>query len=750
MKQDIRTHEKSSLAAFVKSTDLFKQLDEDILREFSEDLELVDLKKGDTLFRQGDHGNDMYIVMRGRLEVSIIKKNFAETVVGYVEPGMPVGEMQILAGAKRSATVYAVQDTELVKIPKSTFQRIVSRFPEVLHHIAHIIRERLRHNQLFIILSHFLGSSDEETLRAIENRGEWIHLHQNQLLFRQGEQGDGFYILISGRLRIVVEDQNGIEQSIGVAVPGECVGEMAALTQETRSAGIYATRESYLIKYSNTNFNALIAQYPQMLMQVSNIVINRLRHTITSREQIHTVKNVAVIPAGRDCDTSDFTAQLVSAVSHLKPTLHLNSRKMESLLGMPGISQVSEHDPDDVGISTWLDEQETKYQIIIYETDMMPSYWTQRCLHRADDILIVGRAGSSPEPGDIEKVLLDESIGVPESRRGLILLYDESDRTPSGTKQWLDRRRVECHFHICRNKKSDFQRLARCMTGNAIGLVLGGGGARGLAHIGVIHALQEAGIPIDMIGGTSIGAVIAAQYAIGLSYDEIIHVNKRVLREIKPFRQYTLPLLSILKSGRINEACRMVFGDTNIEDLWTNYFCISCNLSTAEMVIHREGSLWKAIRASSSLPGVFEPVVYEKNLFIDGGVLNNLPGDIMKSLCRGYVIAVNASSEEDLTIECDEIPSPWKIILGKILPFWKPINIPNISDVIMRATVVGSLHQSKMMKADADLYLHPPIDDFGLLEFSQMDNIIDAGYHYTKAVISEMKPQWLFPRESYI
>ena len=128
----------------------------------------------------------------------------------------------------------------------------------------------------------------------------------------------------------------------------------------------------------------------------------------------------------------------------------------------------------------------------------------------------------------------------------------------------------------------------------------------------------------------------------------------------------------------------MVFGDKLIEDLWINFFCVSCNLSRAEIAVHKNGLLWKAVRASMSLPGIWEPVVYEKNLFIDGGVLNNMPCDIMKSLCKGYVIAVSASPEtkNKLKLDCEEMPSPWEVLFSKILPYRKPIYIPSIFDVI--------------------------------------------------------------------
>jgi NTE family protein/lysophospholipid hydrolase len=328
-------------------------------------------------------------------------------------------------------------------------------------------------------------------------------------------------------------------------------------------------------------------------------------------------------------------------------------------------------------------------------------------------------------------------------------LHINNDQLPSGTKQWLDKRRVEGHFHICHKSKADFQRLARYLTGNAIGLVLGGGGARGFSHIGVVHALKEAGIPIDMIGGTSMGAIISAGYAMGLSYQEVLRLSKKFFQEFKPFRAFTLPIFSLLTSKKLRDGARVVFNNTFIEDLWINYFCVSCNLSSSEMFVHKEGLLCKAVSASGSIPGIVEPIIYNGNLFIDGGVVNNLPSDVMKSFCKGHVIAISASSEKALTTDHDDIMSPWKFLLGKIIPSSRSVNIPNIADIITQTMVVSSLYRSKMSESDTDLYFHPPVDHFGLFDFSKIDDIAEVGRRYMAGKISDVKRDLQLPLEFY-
>ena len=284
----------------------------------------------------------------------------------------------------------------------------------------------------------------------------------------------------------------------------------------------------------------------------------------------------------------------------------------------------------------------------------------------------------------------------------------------------------------------DFGRLARCLSGRAVGLALGGGGARGFAHVGVLRALKEAGVAIDLIGGTSMGAVVAALHAMGLDCQAMLRMAHDLFLAEKPYREFTLPMISLIRSRRLDRVVRRTYGDTRIEDLWLSYFCISTDLTAAEMVTHDRGPLWRAVRASSSLPGVFVPVVDEGHLLVDGGVMNNLPGDVMRARCGGRVIVVNVSPEQELSVPWKQFPSPWKLLWDRILRFKRRARVPSILDVLMRTIVASSDHRAEQVKADADLYLHPPVARYGLLEFAAYEEITEAGYQYAKETLEEL------------
>jgi NTE family protein/lysophospholipid hydrolase len=298
---------------------------------------------------------------------------------------------------------------------------------------------------------------------------------------------------------------------------------------------------------------------------------------------------------------------------------------------------------------------------------------------------------------------------------------------------------VEKHFHVRPGDAGDFRRLARLMTGRGVGLVLGGGGARGYAHIGVIRALEEAGVPIDMIGGTSMGAVVAAAHAMGLDYREFLSTTRRLLKKHRPFHEYTLPIVSLLRSRRLDRFLHEAYGDARIEDLKVTFFAVSSNLSTAEVAVHDTGELWAAVRASMSVPGVAVPVVVDNNLLVDGGVLNNLPGDVMRRLCSGTVIAVDVNEKNDLLVDdsCTPIPSPWKIVWSRINPFARPINVPSILSIMGRTSLLGSILKRNEVAREVDLYLNPPVGRFGILDNDALEEIAEAGYRYAKERIAD-------------
>jgi NTE family protein/lysophospholipid hydrolase len=263
--------------------------------------------------------------------------------------------------------------------------------------------------------------------------------------------------------------------------------------------------------------------------------------------------------------------------------------------------------------------------------------------------------------------------------------------------------------------------------------VLGGGGARGLSHVGALRAIDEAGIPVDAIGGTSMGAVVAAARATGLDHQAMHEACKRYFVEGGSLLDFTFPVVALTAGRRISRRLAAFFGDARIEDLLLTYFCVSSNLTRAEAVVHREGIVWKQLRASISLPGILPPVFREGDLLVDGAVTNNLPVDVMKELCHGgCVIALDVTPPVDLTHK-EPFPeglSGWRVLGRRLNPFMKKVEVPPLASVLMRTTLLGSASKQNLMARQADLVIRPPLEQFGLLEFKSYEQIVEIGYKH--------------------
>ena len=707
-----------------------------LLEGATADLERVELSAGSVLLRKGEKASALYVVVAGLLRATTIKDDGGELILSEFGPGEMAGEMAILAGGGAySATVSVAEDALLVRVPREAFERIAKTVPNAVRELASGVRRRLARDQLAIGLPKLFGPLDETMLQFVEERVEWVRLHAGATLFAEGDKGEDLFFVLGGRLRAVARDGRVLNEM----TRGESIGEIALLTGEPRTASVVAVRDSDLVRVPRRGFDEIVAKYPAVMQTIARIVVQRLRAKEQGGAAARTGKCVAVLPASTGNVTTDFTQRLVRALERIGPTLHLSAQRLDALLNRPGIAAAEEEDAAGIRLTAWLDEQESHHQFLIYETDGTLSLWTRRCLRQADEILLVAGAGSDPAPGAVEKTLLGTRDGISKARQSLVLLHSDGRRLPSGTSRWFTGRNIQRNFHIRLDTENDFRRVARCLGDAAVGLVLGGGGARGMAHIGVVRALREAGVPIDMIGGTSVGAVMASLVAMGQDWDQMLETNREAWLRNKPHKEYSLPFISLIRSLRLDKMAKKIWGEIEIEDLWISFFCVSCNLSTSATVIHERGLLWKAIRASASLPGVFVPVLSNGNILVDGGLVNNLPGDVMRERACRTLIVVDVGSEHEFTFKLPEFPSPWQFLRSRILPFATRIEMPHIIDVLIRTTDVSSSQKTRDVKKNADVCLRPPIDAYGVLQFESLDEIAQVGYRYAKAKMEELR-----------
>jgi predicted acylesterase/phospholipase RssA/CRP-like cAMP-binding protein len=591
-----------------------------------------------------------------------------------------------------------------------------------------------------VLRDRFLSGADPATsdplLAALAREVDWVNLRGGQVLFRQGDPSTSLFIVVSGRLRAITQQPDGTVKVLNEIAAGEAIGEMGLITGSPRSATILALRDTCLAALSHEAFLQAAASYPQLLLALGRGVVNRLRrHELASPQR--GVSTIAVVPVSPGVDTPRLAQSLVQSLSELEPAAYVPAARVEEQLGV-GAASLAEPDLRGQEVSRWLNDLEDSSRFVVLEAADSTSAWTQRCVRHADAVLLVAQANEPCPPEPFPDFLVPRTQTTGRTPRTLVLLHPADRSLPSGTAAWLSSTAADQYQHLRLGSAADFSRLARSLAGCTIGLALGGGGARGLAHIGVVRALREAGIPIDAVGGTSMGAAIGAACALGWDPAEIDRLLWERLFSRKPFQRYTLPLISLVNDCRLERSIAELVGDVNIEDLWLPYFCISTNLTTSQMQVHRTGLLRRAVRASISLPGILPPVIDADNLLVDGGLMDNLPGDVMRELFGGAVIVVDVGRTSDLRVQSPRMPSPWQALKARLFGTGGPAKVPGILEILTSAAGAPSTERAARVRQAADLCLTPPVKDFGVLEFDSRARIIQCGYEYASRQIAQL------------
>jgi NTE family protein len=567
---------------------------------------------------------------------------------------------------------------------------------------------------------------DPTVLVEIAGELEWFSLPGGTTLFDVGEPADAVYFVIAGSLGAYSVDADGRRHFLGRIAAGECVGEMALISGKERSATVVALRDCEIGRWSKRAFENLMLNHPQGLLRIAQLTIQRMQNmqASQSRRPQTALQTFAVVPHDIAVDAVSFASDLVAALNTIG--------KAELIWNVRG----SEH------TSHWFHNVERANDFVVYVTDPQPTAWTKLCLRQADSILLLAQAEDSM--GEWQALQSAREVRLHEPRAELILLHDDAIKA-GAARRWLNMSHTihpkkgadgqhAIPLHHIRNR-DDTARVARLLTGRGIGLTLSGGGARGFAHIGVMRALIEAKIPIDAVGGTSIGAIIAGGIAAGWNYSEMVFHIKRTFVETNPLNDYVFPFVALTAGRKVSRLLRQEFGDVQIEDLPLPYFCVSANLTTGHSAIHRSGELWQWLRASVAIPGVLPPVFKNGEVFVDGATINNLPVDVMREFNRGPVIAVDVGAERVFTAHEREGEGP---------PFWKVIQwfrgkrrSLNIFQILLRAGMINSTSNTAAVRSQTDILLQPPLGQLDLLNWQAFDQVVEAGYRYAAEVLSK-------------
>jgi NTE family protein len=533
-----------------------------------------------------------------------------------------------------------------------------------------------------------LAGVDSTTLDALTAGSVHFSLPAGALLFEAGSDPDGVYLVASGRLGVMPQGKTALSAEIE---RGELVGEAGWLLKQPRSATLVALRDSELLLIPNYLMELVTAQCTQFSLALARLCARRLRHSNRQDYKPKRARVFAVVPNSLEVDVASFASQIVNELS------------LAGRTELVWDARASDH------TAAWFNRIEENNDFVVYVANWTASGWTRQCCRQADVILLLASAAATPAPwpnGVAE-------TAVARGGRVELALLHASTIQPGVAAAWLQIFPVAQHHHV--GGAADISRIARLLTRRGVGLVLSGGGARGFAHLGIIRALREARVPIDFVGGASIGAIIAAGVAIGWSDEEMRLRYRRSFVDSNPVNDYTFPFIALTRGRKVSRLLEREYGAATIEDLPLPYFCVSANLTTRRSLEHRSGSVAQALRASVAIPGVMPPVFHSSGVLVDGAAINNLPVDVMQAHAPGFIIGCDVGADRSF---------------GK--------RRVNIFQILVHAGMINSSSSAAAQRELADVLFKPPLPNVELLDWQAFDTAIEAGYEYTRVSLVDM------------
>ena len=558
-----------------------------------------------------------------------------------------------------------------------------------------------------------------DSLVAVESVVDWVEVPAGAEVLREGDPSDAVYLVAHGRLGVLKHDDCGDQRVVREIGAGQPVGELGLLLDRPRSATVTALRDSILVRLDRASFERLIELQPAALLPLSRRIAERL--VVTSEQALSRGPAAVwlVVAASPSVTLSELWHDL-AALLESNGARCMTASDLATACGGSGRIETTR-------AARWLDVQARGGQAIFVLGEDPSSI--RMLAPSVDHTLVVADAAQSVGIGPLgDHFAVLRARGVPAALD--LVLLQRSDRLPQDTAAWLEHVQPARHHHLRRDNRHDLECLARKLTGRAVGLALGGGGARAFVHIGVIRALHEAGIPIDFVTGTNIGAVIGAQLALGWEPGRMLEVNGREWPWVG--RDFTLPFVSLIGGRNLRALMRRMFDDVTIENLWLDFRCVTTDLSWCRLVAHRSGPLSTWVRASTSVPGIHPPVVHAGRLYVDGGLLQNVPTELAREAGAGRVISVDPSPFRRQTVDerIEEAPTGLGFLL-QCLPV-VGTGFPSVVSIIYRALSVARQFHQRESKAHSDLYIEPPVDRFGITDYSCVAEIAEFGYEETQ------------------
>lgn len=594
----------------------------------------------------------------------------------------------------------------------------------------------------------------DRSLKKILAHFHFHRLDKGDYLFRADQKGRFMYFVAEGKLRVEkVAAPNQIVK-IAALTPGDVVGEVAMLTGEKHSGQVRALTDANLAGIGKDELAPLLRHYPRLLQNLTRIEAMRLRHNIVRENK--NVQELGFVLHLYFATAADFLA----AEAHT--TAAIGEQKLKSFVVLEKkFLSTSGDDASKVrqrvsklllrNPSVYLpvlagDHGETILNALVQMADRLIVTLSEdsNSVHFAADFL------TQPQVRNRIALLNPYAVTVHHPSRENLVVSEIEKIIHMGVKYRLKLQRNYWESEDHRHVETQCMTVARAITDTNQGIAFGGGGARALSEIGVISELERHGIEFDHVSGTSMGALIAALYAQGLTSREMSAKFRQLLPSDKGLLRYTLPFISFFRDKSVNRILRRLFGRTRIEDLPKPLTIIAADLISGREIRIQKGLVWRAVRASMSLPVIFPPVKYHGYYLVDGGAINNVPGNALRDQGVERVLGINCTPFQDDAIQeylastnLFQLLKPGDKFWRNLKRFFKLIRIfftrPPILQIANRAMMLEGSELIRQKSREFDLLLSPDVARFGLFEFDRREEIVDAGRYYARAHTGDLK-----------
>lgn len=537
----------------------------------------------------------------------------------------------------------------------------------------------------------------------------WFALTGGETLFAEHDPADTLYLLRSGRLGVFRREHGDQPaQFVGVIRPGEPAGEMAMLAGSPHTADVVALRDSEVLALPRDAFFEAARTEPDLMVELSRLMIQRAR----DRRSGGSDPSVFGFLSARPRPIRAFVERIAAAIEADGYSCQV--------IDQSALSSAAE----------WFSRVEDNHDFVLYVAEMDEPAWATLCARQVDRLFVVGQCLLAPPNRPMPHT------GVLDARRrtDLILLRDPRMARPANTGVWLDAIQPGRWFQAMEGDQADADRIARVITGSAVGVVMSGGGARAYSHIGALRALTEAGVPIDFVGGASMGAVVAAGPALGWTQEELEERITRSFVDSDPLSDITFPMLAMTRAKKVERLLEAAYGDVDLADLVRPFFAVSTNLTAGRIEVHRRGLMRRAMRASIAIPGLLPPIVIDRQVLVDGAVLNNLPTETMRQMTSGPMIGIDMSQARGVDPELiQHPPSIWRMLATGA---WR--RGPPIVSIMMRAATLTTDAEIERSRTVSDILVQPTPDGVDIRDWKAYGPAVDAGYRAMKAELEAL------------